>query len=323
MSLFEFDTPPASQKDTINDHLESLTIDDIIGHKRISERELKEDLLALDSYSGQQNTINYAGNRFLYHYQLANLMRCTRLRGGRPRETIYEIWADPEKRAHLIHQTRLRNRGSLIPANNIFEAYRINTGSIVMFKAATAKYLYLKYGATSVLDPTAGWGGRMLAAWSLGIDYVGIDTNVNMRPAYDQMIDFLHGFNEIDNGLFEVRSTSRLQMIWDSALTVDFGQIDYDFVLTSPPYVNMELYEGMPKWQSDEAFYTDFYIPLFHRLRENIRTGGRICLNVSPKMHEDALAHGLPPCDAEEDLLQQQGQARGNKKQDKIYIWNC
>ena len=28
-----------------------------------------------------------------------------------------------------------------------------------------AKHIYKKYGATSVLDPTSGWGGRMLGAW--------------------------------------------------------------------------------------------------------------------------------------------------------------
>ena len=160
MSLFEFDPLPPSKRATINDHLESLTITDIVEHKRISEKELKADLLALDAYRGEQNSNNFAGNKFLYHYQLANLLHCTRERSGRPRETIYEIWADPKLRADLIHQTRLRDRGG-VPANNIFEAYRINTGSIVMFKAVTAKYLYLKYGATSVLDPTAGWGGRM------------------------------------------------------------------------------------------------------------------------------------------------------------------
>jgi DNA modification methylase len=163
----------------------------------------------------------------------------------------------------------------------------------------------------------------MLGAWSLGIDYTGIDLNSNMKPAYDEMIDFLHNFNEIDNPLFEVKSTSNLEMIWDSALNVDFSQIDYDFVLTSPPYINMELYEGMPKWESDEAFYTGFYIPLYHKLRANIKPGGKICLNVSPKMHEDAIKYGLPLCDVEEDLLQQMGQAKGKKKQDKIYIWHC
>ena len=322
-SAFEFEPLPLSKRATINDNLESLTIDDIVNHKRLSNAELKQDLFDLDNYSGEQNANNFAGNKFLYHFQFANLLHCTRERSGKPRETIYEIWADPEKRAHLINQTRLRDRGGRVPANNIFEAYRINTGSIVMFKAVTAKYLYLKYGATKVLDPTAGWGGRMLGAWSLGIDYTGIDTNVDMIPAYDGMMDFLHNFNEIDNPLFEVKSTSKLQMLWQSALDVDFSALDYDFVLTSPPYINMELYSKMKPWASDEAFYVDFYIPLYYKLRANIKPGGTICLNVSPKMHEDALKYGLPPCDAEEDLLQQMGQAKGKKKQDKIYIWHC
>lgn len=323
MSLFEFDPVPPPKRATINDNLESLTIDDIVDHKRVSVEELKADLFALDSYNGEQNANNFAGNKFLYHYQFANLLHCTRERSGRPRETIYEIWADPEKRAHLIEQTRLRDRGGRVPANNVFEAYRINTGSIVMFKAVTAKYLYLKYGATRVLDPTAGWGGRMLGAWSLGIDYTGIDTNTNMKPAYDEMVSFLHNFNEIDNPLFEVKSTSNLQMIWDSALTVDFGQIDYDFVLTSPPYANMELYEKMRPWESDQAFYQTFLIPLWEKCCANIKKGGKVALNISPKMYEDSLKLGLPACDLEEDLLQQMGQAKGRKKQDKIYIWLC
>ena len=40
-------------------------------------------------------------------------------------------------------------------------------------------------------------------------------------------------------------------------------------------------------------------------------------------MYEDAVKYGLTPCDTEEDLLQQLGQSKGKKKQDKIYIWNC
>jgi hypothetical protein len=323
MSLFEFDPRPLSRRDTINDRLELLTIADIVNHKRVSRAELKEDLFNLDSYNGEQNANNFAGNRFLYHFQFANLLHCTRERSGRPRETIYEIWADPEKRAHLIEQTRLRDRGGRVPANNVFEAYRINTGSIVMFKAVTAKYLYLRYGATRVLDPTAGWGGRMLGAWSLGIDYTGIDLNVEMKSAYDEMMAFLHNFNEIDNPLFEVRSTSKLEMIWDSALNVDFSKIDYDFVLTSPPYINMELYRNMPPWATDQAFYEDFFIPLFDKCRAHIRKGGTVCFNISPKMYDDALTYGLPACDSEEDLLQRMGQAKGRKKQDKIYIWRC
>jgi hypothetical protein len=306
---------------TVNDDLESLTITDIVTHKHLTDERLRADLADLNRFPATHNANNFAGNPFQYHFQLANLLHCTRERSGKPRETIYEIWADPAKRAKMIEDTRKRNRGGS-PANNVFEAYRINSGSIVMFKAATAKYLYRKYGATRVLDPTAGWGGRMLGAWSAGIDYTGIDTNTNMRPAYDAMISFLN--NEIDRtGHLLDQYKPQLNLIWQSCLDVDFGTIDYDFVLTSPPYLNMEIYQNMPLWENDRAFYEGFYIPLYHKLRANIKRGGTICLNVSPKMHEDALEYGLPPPDAEEDLLQQMGQAKGKKKQDKIYIWHC
>jgi hypothetical protein len=308
---------------TVNDNLELVTIDDIVNHKLISDEELNKDLNNLNKYDCAENENNFAGNRFLYHYQFANLLYCTRERSGKPRETIYEIWADPAKKAFLIDQTRKRNRGGKVPANNVFECYRINTGSIVMFKSITAKYLYKKYRATAVLDPTAGWGGRMLGAWSLGIDYVGIDTNIDMKPAYDGMMDFLANKVTFGNGLFAVENNSKLEMIWDSCLTVDYSKINYDFVLTSPPYINMELYKNMKPWENDKVFYEDFFIPLWAKCVRHIKQGGKVCFNISPKMYDDAIKYGLTPCDTEEDLLQQLGQAKGKKKQDKIYIWNC
>ena len=166
-----------------------------------------------------------------------------------------------------------------------------------------------------VLDPTAGWGGRMLGAWALGIDYTGIDTNVNMKPAYDSMIEML---NSKTPAIFE---EPKLQMIWQSALDVDFSTLDYDFVLTSPPYVNLEIYEHMEPWESDERFYKDFFIPLWQKCIDHIKPGGTVCFNISPKMYDDAVSFGLPVCEDEEDLKQQLGQQKGKKKQDKIYIW--
>ena len=172
----------------------------------------------------------------------------------------------------------------------------------------------------------------MLGAWSLGIDYTGIDTNIEMAPAYDAMMAFLdaelESVNGIDSNLFRMERDFDLKMIWQSCLDVDFSQINYDFVLTSPPYVNLELYEHMTPWEKDEDFYKNFFIPLWQKCVDNIQQGGHVAFNISPKMYADALKHGLTPCDEEEDLLQQMGQKvdalkKGKKKQDKIYVWHC
>ena len=300
----------------VNRHLDSVSIEDIENHKTISTRELQKDLESLRRFDATENRNNFYGNPFLYHFQFKNLLNCRREKG----KTIYDIWNDPEEQKKLIENTRKRNRGGRTAAGNVYECFRINLGSIVMFKSTTAKYLYRKYGASHVLDPTAGWGGRMLGAWALDIDYTGIDTNTELKPAYDGMIDFLNKEQEFDTELFETQ-TSQLKMIFKSCLDVDFSEIPYDMVLTSPPYINLELYEHMEPWQSDEAFYKDFFLPLFEKCLKHIKIGGNVCFNISPKMYEDALKHGLPECDIEEDLLQQLGQQKGKKKQDKIYIW--
>ena len=308
----------------VNLHLDSVTIADIETHKNITTAELRKDLDNLNKFDADTNANNFAGNPFLYHFQFKNLLKCRRQDG----KTIYDIAQDPDAWAKLIDSTKKRNRGGRTAAGNVFECFRINLGSVVMFKATTAKYLYKKYKAKSVLDPTAGWGGRMLGAWSLGIDYTGCDTNIEMTQAYDNMIAFLNAETGFDNALFAVDNGAKLNMIWDSCLNVDFSKLDYDFVLTSPPYVNLELYEHMTPWETDQAFYELFFIPLWQKCVDNIKKGGHVCFNISPKMYADALKFGLTPCDEEEDLLQQMGQKsddlkKGKKKQDKIYIWHC
>ena len=295
----------------VNKHIDDVTIEQIEDHKLITQDELNKDLENLFGYDASENRNNFFGNPFLYHFQFKNLIKCHR-EGG---DTIYDIYDDKEKWDKLIDSAKKRNRGGRTAAGNVYECFRINLGSVVMFKSTTAKYLYQKYNATSVLDPTAGWGGRMLGAWALGIDYTGIDTNTNMKSAYDDMIEML---NNKTPAIFE---QPKLEMLWQSALDVDFSNIDYDFVLTSPPYVNLEIYEHMEPWESDEKFYVDFFIPLWQKCIDNIKPGGTICFNISPKMYEDAVSFGLPVCEDEEDLKQQLGQQTGKKKQDKIYIW--
>ena len=295
----------------VNKHIDDVTIEQIEDHKLITQEELNKDLENLFGYDASENRNNFFGNPFLYHFQFKNLIKCHR-EGG---DTIYDIYDDKVKWDKLIDSAKKRNRGGRTAAGNVYECFRINLGSVVMFKSTTAKYLYQKYNATSVLDPTAGWGGRMLGAWALGIDYTGIDTNINMKSAYDGMIEML---NNKTPAIFE---QPKLEMLWQSALDVDFSNIDYDFVLTSPPYVNLEIYEHMEPWDSDEKFYIDFFIPLWQKCMDNIKPGGTICFNISPKMYEDAVSFGLPVCEDEEDLKQQLGQQTGKKKQDKIYIW--
>jgi len=278
--------------------MERLTFANIVEHKRITDDDLNNDLMKLKEYDANENKRCFYGNKFLYHYQMANL--CKVSVKGMP--SLYDIMNDDELYKKLYGRMEKLNRTGTL-ANRLFEANRFNN-TVVFFKATTAKYIYNKYKATSVLDPTAGWGGRMLGAYAQGIKYTGIDTNDNMTDAYQNMI------NHLDDNM---------TMIFDSCLNVDFSEIEYDFVLTSPPYINIEIYEKMKPYDSKKAFYELFLIPLLNKCLKHIKKGGKVAFNISPQMYKELISFGYRKCDIEDDLLQQK--RLGKDKNDKIYIW--
>ena len=121
----------------VNKHIDDVTIEQIEDHKLITQEELNKDLENLFGYDASENRNNFFGNPFLYHFQFKNLIKCHR-EGG---DTIYDIYNDKEKWDKLIDSAKKRNRGGRTAAGNVYECFRINLGSVVMFKSTTAKYL--------------------------------------------------------------------------------------------------------------------------------------------------------------------------------------
>ena len=90
-----------------------------------------------------------------------------------------------------------------------------------------------------VLDFTAGWGARMVAAIAGEIDYIGIDSNVNLKPGYQRILDALKPFKK-----------SKVKLFFKKAEEVDFSKLPrYDLVFTSPPYEYLEVYESMKNYE--------------------------------------------------------------------------
>ena len=288
------------------------TFEEVSACKDISVEKAIKDYQKLVSFPADHNPRKFCGNPCLYKYQLKNLLNCRR--EGTSYKILQEWFDDPELREKLWNDTIKRNRRDPAPYPNqtdVYECHRLNNGAIVPFKASTAKYIYKKYGATSILDPTMGWGGRLLGATSLGLDYIGFDTNIKLKEGYEQMIS--------DLGLDE----DRIHLNWTSSLDEEvIKKLDYDFVFTSPPYSNMEIYEGMTPFESDHIFYTEFLIPLMTLTMKYLKEGGNLCFNISPKMYKTLIGeYSWPECDYKEDLRQQLGQQFKTKSQDYVYIW--
>jgi hypothetical protein len=279
------------------------TYADVLQSKHLTLTELKDDFKKLKSYKPNNMKRCFAGNPILYHFQLNNLCQVKTKAGS-----FYELMCDETKKEDMWQKANKYANGSRpdAPALRLFEMYRRLTGAVVFFKPTIAINFYDYCKATSVLDPCAGWGGRLLGAMARDIDYTGIDTNTNLRDAY--------------TGLMETFETkSKTAMIWDDAMNVDFSVIDYDCVLTSPPYYNVEIYECMTAWKDEPTFYKTFLIPLIDKCRKHIRRNGKVCFNISPPMYKKLLTFGYEKCKEELPMLQQKVQ--GKDKADKLYIW--
>ena len=281
--------------------MSKITFEEIIADKRLTQEALEKDIASLKKWKPTGEKQSFAGNKTLYHFQMENLLRTRRV--GK-KMILEEILVDEEEYAKLARYVDKLGRTGTMP-NRFFEAFRFNQ-AVVFFKPSTAKWIYSTFGATHVLDPTAGWGGRMLGANALGIHYTGIDTNVSMQKAYQ--------------GIMTLLEDRKMNMIWEDTLAVDYEAIDYDFVLTSTPYVNqagkmVEIYEHQVVMQD---FYGKFLVPLIQKCLRHIKRNGKVCFNMNSIMY-DEVAKRFRPADEQFDMLQQKRLTKN--KEEQLYVW--
>lgn len=281
--------------------MSKITFQDIIADKQLTQDELIKDIAALKKWKPTGEKQSFAGNKTLYHFQMKNLLRTRRI--GK-KWILEEILSDDKEYAKLKHIVqKLKQTGTM--QSRFFEAYRFNQ-SVVFFKPSIAKWIYTMFGATHVLDPTAGWGGRMLGANAIGIHYTGIDTNTSLQPAYDGMMGLIQD--------------PKMRMIWEDALVVDYEAIDYDFVLTSTPYVNkagkmVEVYEHQV---SVDDFYGVFLVPLIQKCLRHIKRNGKVCFNMNSIMYDEVVKR-FRPSDEQYNMLQQKRLSKD--KGALLYVW--
>jgi hypothetical protein len=159
-----------------------------------------------------------------------------------------------------------------------YSVFQLYYGSVNQFRPSVAKWIYCKFKPTRILDFSAGWGGRCLAALSLGIPYIGIDANKHLSSAYEKLTSY---------------ESSEVTMIFKPAEMVDMSNMNYDLVFTSPPYFQLEKYEGMRDY-SKSSFIEDFFRPTVLQAWKYLRKGGHMVLNMPEEMYE-TIAKDLPP----------------------------
>jgi|LauGreSuBDMM15SN_2_FD.fasta_scaffold76882_2 hypothetical protein len=146
--------------------------------------------------------------------------------------------------------------------------------SITIFRPLVAMEVYCKYRPKAILDFTMGWGGRMVGACALNIPkYIGIDNNNQLKRPYANLQKLMNKYSTTDTELY-----------FTDAVKFNYSNIDYDMVLTSPPYYNIEEYEGQVRKTKDD-WDREFYEPVFTKTFDNLKKGGYYCLNIPEELY--------------------------------------
>lgn len=149
------------------------------------------------------------------------------------------------------------------------------------FNPCIMLYLLAKYNMKGkrVLDPTAGWGDRLIAAILFGVgEYVGYDTNPALIPRYEQICVVLDT---------KVKTRFLCEPFEYSAPDSNF-----DLVFTSPPFFDVELYEGEHTstnlYKTRDEWDTGFYLPFLQKSTRSLKVGGYIMLYIPFEMFKFA-----------------------------------
>lgn len=286
-----------------NPNYDLINYNDILDCKKRTEEQIDKEFSRLKKLPCKNNSRAHVGNRIVYHYNFKHLLE-TRRNNRKDFLLLREIFENAEKKKWWIDYTiklNCNDKNDYITPSDIYECYRKCMGGIVCFRAITTKYLCNRFNATKVLDFTAGWGGRLLGVRSLDLEYTGIDTNTNLKEGYDKMIKKFGG-----------------KMIWNNCLNVDLSKIDYDFVITSPPFVNLEIYENMDIFKSEKEYYAEFLNVMILRCLKHIKNNGSVCINMSKNMYDKHLEYKGIEAIETIDLLKDIG---GKENKELIYVF--
>ena len=144
------------------------------------------------------------------------------------------------------------------------------------FRPHIARNIYLDFKAKRILDPCAGWGGRMLGAASIGAFYHGFEPSTKTYNGLLKLGEFLKEFNTGFDFKIEC-------MPFEDAVLTE----SYDCALTSPPYYDTELYSpeetnSCNRYKTFEAWCQGFYFPMIRKVLEHTPT---FVLNVGDRKY--------------------------------------
>ncbi len=204
------------------------------------------------------------------HFTERERMRCIVNRGEK--KDMFQYWTN--RKPQIVREAiwlGSAEKPAWRSAMTQLKCYECNTFNPFVLTNVIKKYFAEK--PISILDPSMGWGDRLIAALAMNCQlYVGVDPNKDLHPQYKKIIASLANDTEVvcipDNFSLEVLPKKQIG--------------EFDLALTSPPFYNQELYSHS---RDDAALpYTKWidsiYTPYLKDMMQAVKPGGIIAVYI-------------------------------------------
>jgi len=148
------------------------------------------------------------------------------------------------------------------------------------FKPTVAKTIYDLYKPNDVLDFCSGWGDRLCGFYASDYPetYTGVDPNSCLVESYFEQSKL---YSQL---IGDKRKTAN--MICSAAEDIASYDQNFDLILTSPPYFNIEKYcnentQSYKRYRSIESWLNEFLFVAIYTAWKSLRKNGYMLINIS------------------------------------------
>lgn len=147
------------------------------------------------------------------------------------------------------------------------------------FKVSLATGIYIYFNAKRILDISAGWGDRLIAAIGHQAErYLAFDPNERLRAGHSKIQETF----QADPKRYTVR--------YQPFETADIGNEKFDLIFTSPPYFDLEVYDtnvstatnqSISQYNGFEQWLISFLFRSLLNAWKHLEVGGNMVIHIS------------------------------------------
>lgn len=229
------------------------------------------------TYQGEYHYLGYDESKWML-YLLSDLfndhcrVKCNFAKAIAPIEYF-------EKHKDKLIEKVIKRGLEVNPINLREEVYQ-NTIECSTHNPLIIKAMIKMFKARKVLDPSSGWGDRLIGAMLSSIDlYLGVDPNECLHPGYQEIIKLFTPLTPNSGATFmEVNSPFEKYQILEG--------YEFDLAYSSPPYFDYETYtdlqtQSMHQFNTEDRWYNEFLLVYVNKCIEVLKNGGHMAWYIS------------------------------------------